>query len=192
MSDIHYISFSAPATFVGATVTAIVYTTITATGDIAASATGTGIELTGTLLGYGTELLAGPHAGNTIRSIARTYSAVARPAITATSRFGAIGISALAGTGAALTTNAIWYGGEKLGYFLYSYYKDYKQKIIENLQSSNPITEDIILIEDNDIILIEDNQPSPEPLSEPLPEPLLEPLLEPLSEPLSPTHSPLP
>jgi hypothetical protein len=57
MGDTRYVSFSAPATFVGATVTAIVYTTITTTGDIAASATGTGIELTGNVLGYGTELL---------------------------------------------------------------------------------------------------------------------------------------
>ena len=167
MSSTHYISFSAPATFVGATVTAIVYTTISKTGDIAASATSSGIELTGNLLGYGTELVAGPNAGNTVRSMARTYSAVARPAITATSRFSAIGISALAGTGAALTTNAIWYGGEKLGSFLYSYYKDYKQKIIENLQSSNPLTDDIILIEEEDDVLLIENNPPLEPTHSP-------------------------
>ena len=107
MSATHYLSFSAPATFVGATVTAIVYTTITTTGDIAASATGTGIELTGNVLGYGTELLVGPLAGNTVRTMARSYSAIAQPAITATSRFSALGISFLAGSGAAITTNAI-------------------------------------------------------------------------------------
>jgi hypothetical protein len=158
MSDTHYLSSSAPATFVGATVTAIVYTTITTTGDIAASATGSGIELTGNVLGYGTDLLVGPLAGNTVRTMARSYSAIARPAITATSRFSALGISFLAGSGAAITTNAIWYGGEKIGSYLYSYYKDYKQKIIDNLQSSTPVIGDVRLIEDNgeNILLIED------------------------------------
>ena len=157
MGDTRYLSFSAPATFVGATVTAIVYTTITTTGDIAASATGTGIELTGNVLGYGTELLVEPLAGNTVRTMARSYSAIAQPAITATSRFSALGISFLAGSGAAITTNAIWYGGEKIGSYLYSYYTDYKQKIIENLQSSTPVIGDITLIEDNgeSMILIE-------------------------------------
>ena len=162
MTDTHYLSISAPATFIGATVTAIVYTTITTTGDIAASATGTGIELTGNILGYGTELLAGSVAGNTVRCMARTYSAVARPAITATSRFSALGISVLAGSGAALTTNAIWYGGERLGSYLYSYYKDYKQNIIKNLQPSTPITGNILIIQDGEdnILLIEDNPPT--------------------------------
>ena len=160
MSDTHYLAFSAPATFVGATVTAIVYTTITTTGDIAASATGTGIELTGNVLGYGTELLAGINAGNTVRCMARSYSAIARPAITTTSRFSALGISILAGSGAALTTNAVWYGGEKIGSYLYSYYKDYKQHVITNLQPSTPVTVDITLIEDGDetMLLIEDKE----------------------------------
>ena len=158
MTDSNYLTFSAPATFVGATVTAIVYTTIVTTGDITASATGTGIELTGNILGYGTELLAGSLAANTVRGMAKTYSAVARPAIATTSRFSALGISLLAGSGAALTTNAIWYGGEKIGSYLYSYYKDYKQKVIENLQPCTPVTGDVLLIEDGEenILLIED------------------------------------
>ncbi len=169
MTDINLLSLSTPATFVGATVTAIVYTTITTSGDIAASATGSTIELTGNILGYGTELLAGSIAGNTVRSMAKTYSAVARPVITASSRFGALGISVLAGSGAAITTNAILYGGEKLSSYLYSYYKDYKQKIIKNLQS--PLTTDILLIEDNEegAIVIEDKQTiySSEPMDSP-------------------------
>ena len=161
MDNTHYISFSAPATFVGATVTAIVYTTITTTGDIAAAATGAGIELSGSILGYGTELIAGAIAGNTVRTMAKSYSAIAKPAITATSRFTALGISVLAGSGAALTTTAIWYGGEKMGSYLYSYYKDYKQHIIENIQIPSPIPNNIILIQDNDedILLIEDISP---------------------------------
>jgi hypothetical protein len=145
MTDTHCFQFGAPATFIGATVTAIVYSAITTTGDIAASATGSGIELTGNVLGYGTELVAGSMAGNTIRTIAKTYSAAAKPAILTTSRFSALGLSLLAGTGAAITTNAL----EKVGSCLYSYYKDYKQHVTNNLQKP---------IEANNLILIDEEE----------------------------------
>lgn len=147
----HFISFSAPATLAAVTVTAIVYTTITTTGDIAAATTEAGIELSGNILGYGAELLAGTIAGNTVRCMAKSYSALIKPVITNASRFSALGISFLAGSGAALTTSALYYTSEKVSSYMYSYYK-------HRIQIPSPITHNIILIQDNneDILLIED------------------------------------
>lgn len=157
-SSINSFTLSAPGTFVGATVSAIVFTTLTTTGEIAASATGSGIELTGNLLAYTTELAVGSFAATTIRSMARTYSAVAQPAIRNTSRLGALGISVLAGTGAAFTTSAILYGGKKVGSYLYSCYEDYKQKVANNIQYPIESSSEILAIDD--IQLIEDFEKS--------------------------------
>jgi hypothetical protein len=155
-SSIYSFTLSAPGTFVGATVSAIVFTTLTTTGEIAASATGTGIELTGNLLAYTTELAVGSLAANTIRSMSKTYSAVAEPTIRNTSRLGALGISVLAGTGAAFTTSALLYGGKKVGSYLYSCYEDYKQKVANTIQYPIEITSDILI--DDDIQIIDDSQ----------------------------------
>jgi hypothetical protein len=134
MSEGCHITISAPGTIVGATVSAIVYTTLTTTGEIAASATGTGIELAGNVIAYGTELVAGSLAANTVRSFAKTYGAVAKPAIVNTSRLGALGISVLAGTGAAMTTSALVYGGKQAASYIYSYVQDYKKKVASKIQ----------------------------------------------------------
>jgi hypothetical protein len=154
-NNIYSFTLSAPGTFVGATVSAIVFTTLTTTGEIAATATGTGIELSGNLLAYGTELAVGSFAANTVRSMARTYSAVAQPTIRNTSRLGALGISVLAGTSAAFTTSAILYGSKKVGSYLYSCYEDYKQKVANTIQHPIELSSEVTLIED-DIQLIEE------------------------------------
>jgi hypothetical protein len=165
MGDAYSVTISAPGTLIGATVSALVYTTLVTTGEFAASATGTGIELTGNALAYGTELVAGSAAGTTVRTLSRTYSAVAKPAIANGSRLGALGISLLAGTGAAVTTSALLYGGKCAGSYLYSCMEqaqrvwsnkveDYKTAIATRIQQPIETENEILLIED-DIQIIE-------------------------------------
>ena len=161
--ETYFITLSAPGTLVGATVSAIVYTVLSTTGEIAAAATGTGIELTGNLIAYGTELAAGSIPAHTIRMAAKTYGAIARPTISNSSRIGALGISVLAGAGAAFTTSALIYGGKQVSYYLYSCIEDYKQKIAQKIQYSISTNENIELIAiDNDLemLLITDIQES--------------------------------
>ncbi len=165
MGDTCSVTISAPGTLVGATVSALVYTTLITTGEFAANATGAGIELTGSALAYGTEMVVGSAAGSTIRALSRTYSEIAKPAFANGSRLGALGISLLAGTGAAVTTSALIYGGKRAGTYLYSCMEqahraladkveDYKTAIATKIQQ--PIENDnrILLIED-DIQIIE-------------------------------------
>jgi hypothetical protein len=156
--ETYYFFLTAPGTFVGATVSAIVYTTLSTSGEIAAAATGSGIELGGNLLAYGAELAVGSIPAHTIRMAAKTYGAVLRPAISNTSRLGALGISLLAGAGAALTTSAVIYGGKRTGEYLYSFIEDYKQKVAMKIQYPMELKSNILLIED-DIQLIEDEDP---------------------------------
>jgi hypothetical protein len=154
-TDNSFFTISASGTIVGATVSAIVFTTLTTTGEIAAAVTGTGIELTGNVLAYGTELTVGSLAANTVKTLSRTYSAVARPTISNTSRLGALGLSVIAGAGAAFTTSVLIYGGKQAGSYLYSFYEDYKQKIANKIQHPIEVSSDILIIED-DIQLIEE------------------------------------
>jgi hypothetical protein len=144
------ITISAPGTLVGATVGAIVFTAVSITGDAAANITSSGIELTGQLIGYGTELVAGSTAANTVKAVAKTYSVLAKPAITNASRIGAVGISLLAGTSAALATSGIVYSGQKMSSCLYSLFEHYKQKVANKIQHPVPLTNEIILLEDKD------------------------------------------
>jgi hypothetical protein len=154
----NFFTLSAPGTFVGATVSAIVFTTITTTGEIAAASIGTGIDLTGNILAYGTELTVGSFAATTIRNMTRTYSAIARPTISNTSRISALGISVVAGAGAALTTSILIYGGKQFGSYLYSCYEEYKQKVANTIQHPIELSSEVLLIED-DIQLIEEEPP---------------------------------
>jgi hypothetical protein len=147
--DTFYLTLSAPGTIVGATVSALVYTTLSTTGELAAAATGTGIELTGNILAYGTELAAGSIPAATIRAAGKTYGALAKPTISNASRLGALGISVLAGSTAALATSAIVYGSKCTGSYLYSYFKDYKQKIAKKIQYPIETNEKLFIIEDD-------------------------------------------
>ena len=99
---------------VGITISSFIYSTITTTGDITASATKTGIDIAGNILGYGTDLVAGPIAGSTVRCLANSYGSVTKHTISKSSRIGAIGISLIAYTGSALTTTAIIHGSNIL------------------------------------------------------------------------------
>jgi hypothetical protein len=145
-------TMSATGAVVGATVSALVYTALSTGGEIAATVTGTGIELAGTVLGYGADLIIGSPTGITVRALANGYSTIARPAISTTSKIGAAGISVLAGTGAALTTNALLYGGKKVGSFLYSRIEDYKHRVAVNVQHETPLDE----FSDTDIIMLDE------------------------------------
>jgi hypothetical protein len=151
-SSIIMFTMSATGAVVGATVSALVYTALTTGGELAASATGTSIELAGAAIGYGADLMVGPAAGTTVRTLANGYSAVARPAISSTSKIGAAGISVLAGAGAALTTNALVYGGKKVGSYLYSRIEDYKHRVAARVQHETPLDE----FTDIDIIMFDD------------------------------------
>jgi hypothetical protein len=157
-NDTYYLTLSAPGTFVGATVSAIVYTTLSTTGEIAAAATGTGIELTGNILAYGTELALGSIPAHSVRLASKAYGAVARPAISSSTRIGALGISVLAGAGAAFTTSAVIYGSKKAITYLYSCIEDYKQKVAYKIQHPIEVENKVLLIED-EIQLIEDEDP---------------------------------
>jgi hypothetical protein len=166
--DTYYFTLSAPGAFVGATVSAIVYTTLSTTGEIAASATGTGIELGGNLIAYGTELAIGSIPAHTVRMAAKTYSALAKPTISNTSRLGALGISVIVGAGAALTTSAVIYGSKQIGSYLYSCIEEYKQKVAQKIQHSIDPEMTLLLIKDNDDddlqIIEEDPTHSPQDL----------------------------
>lgn len=164
--DTYYFTLSAPGAIIGATVSAVVFTTLSTTGEVAAVATGKGIELGGSLLAYGTELAFGSIPAHTVRIASKTYSAIAKPAISNTSRLGALGISVLAGAGAAFTTSAIIYGGKLAGSYLYSYIEDYKQKMANRIQQPMEIESKILLIEDG-IQLIEEEPPKHFPQAEP-------------------------
>lgn len=122
----------------GETVSSMVYSAITATGDVTASATQSGIELAGILIGYGTELIAGPMAGATVRCAANSYSCITKHAISKGSRIGAIGASLLAYTGVALTTTAMYHGGNAIVQGSNSLYKFYQPTSIE-LKTLNTI-----------------------------------------------------
>lgn len=106
---------------VGTTVSSIVYSVITTTGDVTASATQTGIEIAGNILGYGTEIVAGSIAGATVRCAANSYSSASKYVIMKSSRIGAISLSILAYTGAALTTSAVIHSGNAI-HSLYNLY----------------------------------------------------------------------
>jgi hypothetical protein len=122
-----YTPITAIGTAVGTTVGAIVYTSLITTGEIAAATTEIGIDITGSVLGFGTDLIAGTMAGNTVRGLGRTYKALARPTILSTSRLSALGISAIAGTTAALATTLLIYGGQSLTSLIQSSIDNYKQ-----------------------------------------------------------------
>ena len=163
--DTYYLTLSAPGAIIGATVSAIVYTTLSTTGEVAAAATGKGIELGGNLLAYGTELAFGAIPAHTVRIASKTYSAIAKPTISNTSRLGALGISVIAGAGAAFTTSAIIYGSKLAGSYLYSYIEDYKQRMAHRIQCPIEAENKILLIEDG-IMLIEDEPPKHFPQDE--------------------------
>lgn len=145
-------TMSATGAIVGATVSALVYTTLSTGGDAAASVTGSGIELAGSAIGYGTDFIIGKPAGAAVRGLAKGYSTIVRPAISSTSRLGAAGVSILAGTGAALTTNAIVYGGKKVGSYIYSRIEDYKQRAAIKVQHETPLDG----FSDMELILLDD------------------------------------
>ena len=160
-SDTYFFTLSAPGTIVGATVSAVVFTTLSATGEIVSAVTGTGIELTGNMLAYGTEIIGGSLAANSVRTMARTYGALAKPAISNSSRIGALGISVLAGTGAAFTTSALVYGGKQIGSYLYSYYEEYKKNVVNTIQHPISTLENIELLDNeyDDTIIINSINP---------------------------------
>ena len=99
---------------ISTTVSSIVYSAVTTTGDTTALVTRSGIELVGTIIGYGTDLVAGPIAGATVRCVANSYGAVTKHTIEKSSRIGAIGLSLIAYTGTALTTTAVIHSGNIL------------------------------------------------------------------------------
>jgi len=154
-------SASAAGSIVGSTVSNVIYHAISSSGEIAAEATASTIEITGNIVGLGAGILMGPIAGDTVRALAKTYSAVAKPTIHAGSKLSATGISFLAGTSAALTTIALIYGGRKTNSFIQSQYINYKKSVASKVQRPDSDfygKKTIICMEDDeDIKLLEMN-----------------------------------
>ena len=126
------------SSMVGTTVSSILYSAITATGDITASATQTGIELAGNIIGYGTDLVAGPIAGASVRCVANSYGTVTKHTISKSSRIGAVGLSLITYTGVALTTTAVIHGGNIISKS-YNYFFKSTPKPVEMKRMGNSI-----------------------------------------------------
>ncbi len=132
--DLYAMTMNATGGIIGATVSALVYSAITTTGDIAASVTSSGISLTGEAIALGTEYIAGTMAGNSVRVATRTTSAIAGPTISTSSRTVAAGVALISGAVAAVTTSLVIYGAHQAGSYLYSCTEKYKQKVAEKIQ----------------------------------------------------------
>jgi hypothetical protein len=162
MTSSYELPVSATGAFVGSTVSNALYHALAASGEAAAHATESGIEFTGNMIGLGTDVMVGPLAGNAVRALARTYSAVAKPAISTSVKIGAAGLSVVAGTGVALTATAFVYGSRKLGSYVYTHYVNYKKGVAANIQYPVPNfspTKDVICIDDiNDLYLLEKDE----------------------------------
>ena len=126
------------SSMVGTTVSSILYSAITATGDITASATQTGIELAGNIIGYGTDLVAGPIAGASVRCVANSYGTVTKHTISKSSRIGAVGLSLITYTGVALTTTAVIHGGNIISKSYHYFFKS-TPKPVEMKRMGNSI-----------------------------------------------------
>jgi hypothetical protein len=135
----------ATGTIIGATVSAVVYSAISTTGDITASVTRAGIGVTGEIVAKGAEYVVGPIIGDTIRVFSTATGAVIEPTIKTTSRTAAVGISLLAGAGVALTTSIAIYGAKELFAYLEKYTESYKQKIAQQIQYPVEIEDDVCI-----------------------------------------------
>ncbi len=129
---------------VGASVSAIVYSSIVTSGDITGSLIQTGINLGGSILGYGTELLVGSIAGNSVRGIAAASGAIAGPTISSSTRTIAVGLSVIAGAISAITTSTFLYGAKEAGYYIYTKIEDYKHQVAEKIQHPIAIDNDLV------------------------------------------------
>ena len=114
---------------VGTAVSSILYSAITTTGDVTASATEAGIEIAGAVIEYGTEIMSGKIASNTVKAITKSYSKSAKYSISKGSLIGATCLSLIAYTGTSLTTTAVVYTGRIISTQLYSLYRNNKPDI---------------------------------------------------------------
>jgi len=128
------VQFPSIDTILGTTLSAIVYTVVSTAGDTTASAAKLGIELAGKLLGYGTDMVAGPIAGNTVRYVANSYSDITKHTIVKSTRIGAVSLSIVAGTGVVLTTLAVSHGSTMIANYISAHnaHKPNKQLCIKN------------------------------------------------------------
>jgi len=153
-NNVFSITISSPSNIIGATVSAVVYTALTTTGEMVALGTGTGIEYTGRILGYGTDVIAGQMMGDAVRTLATTYSEYTMPTIRNTSRMSALGISVLAGATTAFTTNAVIYGTKCIGTYLYNFAKSYERNVLSTIQCPTEVINEVSIV-DNDLQNIE-------------------------------------
>jgi hypothetical protein len=148
------IGVCATGTVLGATVSALVYSAMITSGEITASVTSSGINITGELIAKGTEYFAGKTAGDTIRTITKASSAIAKPTIANSSKTFAAGMSLIAGTVTAITTSAIIYGAKGIGSTIYNYSDYYKGKLAQKVQY--PVEMSVKEMEEEGIFFIED------------------------------------
>ncbi len=140
---VNSLTMYATGSIVGASVSAIVYSSIVASGEITGSLVSSGINASGAVVGYGTELVAGTVAGNSVRALASVSGSVAKPLISSSSRTFAVGISLIAGAISAIATSAIMYGTKEAGTYIYSKVEDYKHHIAEKIQHPEEVDEEL-------------------------------------------------
>lgn len=154
INDNNTFTLCTTGTIVGATVSALVYSAIQTTGELTASATSTGINLTGEMIALGADYIAGSMAGNTVRAFTHTAGALTGPAIKTTSQTAALGFSVLAGTMSALTTSLIIYGTKEIVSYTSKVTGDYKEILAKKVQY--PVeSDDILMPLENELLLLE-------------------------------------
>jgi hypothetical protein len=143
-------------TIIGATVSAIVYSTVQTTGELTASVATSGINLTGEAIALGTDYLAGSVTGNTVRALTHTASALTAPTIRSTSQAVALGLSVLAGTMTALTTSLFIYGTKEVINYTSNITEKYKETLARKVQYPVESSENIIELEDEPLLLTDE------------------------------------
>jgi len=133
----------AAGSIVGASVSAIVYSSIATSGEITGSLVQTGLHLGGNLIGYGTDIIIGPIAGSSVRAFATISGAIAGPTISSSSRTVATGVSLIAGALSAIATSAIIYGAKEAGSYISSKVGNYKHHIAEKIQHSEEVHKEV-------------------------------------------------
>ena len=146
---------------VGASVSALVYTSLIQSGKLASSAVSSGISLSGTLVGYGAELIAGEEVADIIRQKAAVTSLIVKPHIEESSRRAATHLSVLAGGASAVATSFIMYSTSEAKTYIKQKVNDYvsgcKHYIAQTIQQPVELLNDSDNSVDSDNILFIDD-----------------------------------
>ncbi len=142
-SDNEVLTLYSSGGIVGASVSALVYTSLLHTGKLVGSAASSGISLGGKLVGYGAEMIAGTEVADVIREKAVVTSVIIKPQIEESSRRVATHLSVLAGGASAVATSFIMYSTSEAKSYIKQKINDYvsgcKHYIAETIQYPVPV-----------------------------------------------------